>query len=121
MAVVRVLDPICKENGKAEKQFWSRFHSVAMLNKKNINVRADFAGSIDCAHAIILGEIKQFMLPTTAARAYRMATVIMLLRYSQSRWHKIGKLTPPTPNRTIGKIQTISRTSSATCCRITML
>jgi hypothetical protein len=90
MASVQVLDPICKENGRVETPFWSGFHSVALLNGRNISVKADFAGSIDGTHAILLGEIRQFMLPATAARASKKSIVILLLVPNHGRWHKTG-------------------------------
>ena len=71
------------------------FGSIATIEiaegpKLGNRIAADVSETYSDCQAVVIGDIKHFMLPATAARASRRATLIMLLSGHDGHWHKSG-------------------------------
>jgi hypothetical protein len=71
------------------------FGSIATIEiaegpKLGNQIEADVSETYSGCQAVVIGGIKHFMLPATAARASRRATLIMLLSGHDGHWHKSG-------------------------------
>ncbi len=70
---------------------WRGFDREVFLNYSGKSTTfADFSGLHEVTHAIVLGEVHQFSLPATAARANRRATALMLLHHKSECWNRAG-------------------------------
>src|SRR5438067_1444268 len=71
------------------------FGSVATIEiakgpKLGNRIAADVSETYSGCQAEVTGDIKHFMIPATAARASRRATLIMLLSVHDGHWYKSG-------------------------------
>jgi hypothetical protein len=78
-----------------QKPFWQGFGSVATIEiaegpQLGNQIAADVSETYSGCQAVVIGDVKHFMLPATAARASRRATMIMLLSDHNGHWHKSG-------------------------------